>query len=207
MEQLEKYYGKRVMLFIDEYDIPFIESYIGGFYDEVGKNLFLIFHNALKTFDSLQYAMLSGTFMVLKEESSFSGLNNIITFGVNINIYGEYFGFSEEETKEILNYYGLKLDNKIKEMYGGYNINELMIYNSGSLVNYINNKKLIPYWKDPSANKMIRNAIEKNKHDFFQKFEKLINQGYLNTRIKLEMSFTNCLYRRIYGVCLLTPDI
>ena len=74
-------------------------------------------------------------------------------------------------------------------MYGGYNINELMIYNSGSLVNYINNKKLIPYWKDPSANKMIRNAIEKNKHVFFQKFEKLINQGYLNTRIKLEMSF------------------
>ena len=104
IEQLEKYYGKRVMLFIDEYDIPFIESYIGGFYDEVGKNLFLIFHNALKTSDSLQYAMLSGTFMVLKEESSFSGLNNIITFGVNSNIYGEYFGFSEEKTKEILNY-------------------------------------------------------------------------------------------------------
>ena len=101
MERMEDYYGKEVMVFIDEYDTPFVEAHTGGFYDEVRGGLAGLLHNSLKTSTSLKYAMLTGIQRVAKE-NIFSDLNNLDVYTVIDNDYSEYFGFSIEETKELL---------------------------------------------------------------------------------------------------------
>ena len=128
MRILEKYYGREVMLFIDEYDIPFIEAYTGGFYDELCRGLSTMLHNALKTSNSLQYAMLTGIQRVAKE-NLFSDLNNLKVCTVGDEHYSQYFGFDENETKVLLEYYGLSLDEKVKSMYDGYRFGSMEIYN------------------------------------------------------------------------------
>ncbi|WP_296875441.1 AAA family ATPase, partial [Thomasclavelia sp.] len=198
MTMLEKYYGKRVMVFIDEYDTPFIEAHVGKFYDEIRNGLASILHNALKTSDSIEYAMLTGIQRVAKE-NIFSDLNNPVVCTVNDKRYSQYFGFSEDEVKELLSYYGLELNGQVKEMYDGYHIGDNEIYNPWSLINYADAKKLRPYWVNTSANNMIRYALEKAKHDFFKEYEELIEKGYLDTWVVLETSFyevstTPCLW-------------
>ncbi|MFQ6792617.1 MAG: AAA family ATPase [Thomasclavelia sp.] len=198
MTMLEKYYGKRVMVFIDEYDTPFIEGHVGKFYDEIRSGLASILHNALKTSDSIEYAMLTGIQRVAKE-NIFSDLNNPVVCTVNDKRYSQYFGFNEDEVKELLSYYGLELNEQVKEMYDGYHIGDNEIYNPWSLINYADAKKLRPYWVNTSANNMIRYALEKAKHDFFNEYEELIEKGYLDTWVVLETSFyevstTPCLW-------------
>lgn len=95
MERMEDYYGKEVMVFIDEYDTPFVEAHTGGFYDEVRGGPAGLFHNSLKTSTSLKYAMLTGIQRVAKE-NIFSDLNNLDVYTVIDNDYSEYFGFSIE---------------------------------------------------------------------------------------------------------------
>ncbi|MFQ6792935.1 MAG: AAA family ATPase [Thomasclavelia sp.] len=198
MEQLEKYYHKRVMVFIDEYDTPFIEAHVGKFYDEIRNDLALMLHNALKTSDSIEYAMLTGIQRVAKE-NIFSDLNNPLVCTVTEESYSQYFGFNEDEVKELLSYYGLELNEQVKEMYDGYHIGDNEIYNPWSLINYAKSRKLEPYWVNTSANNMIRYALEKAKHDFFKEYEELIEKGYLDTWVVLETSFyevstTPCLW-------------
>ncbi|WP_296878672.1 AAA family ATPase [Thomasclavelia sp.] len=198
MKILEKYYGKRVMVFIDEYDTPFIEGHVGKFYDEIRSGLASMLHNALKTSNSLEYALLTGIQRVAKE-NIFSDLNNPVVCTVNDKRYSQYFGFNEDEVKELLSYYGLELNEQVKEMYDGYHIGDNEIYNPWSLINYADAKKLRPYWVNTSANNMIRYALEKAKHDFFKEYEELIEKGYLDTWVVLETSFyevstTPCLW-------------
>ena len=188
MDQLYKYYGKRVMVFIDEYDTPFIEAHVNGCYEEIKGELSLMLHNALKTSNSLQYAMMTGIQRVAKE-NIFSGLNNVKVRTVKDKQYGQYFGFTEEETKELLEYYGLDLYDGVKQMYDGYNIGEVEIYNPWSIVNYIDNKKLRPYWVNTSANVMIKQAMKQSDTSFQRGYEQLIEQGYLQTTLKMETSF------------------
>ena len=188
MDQLYKYYGKRVMVFIDEYDTPFIEAHVNGCYEEIRGELSLMLHNALKTSDSLEYAMLTGIQRVAKE-NIFSGLNNLKVCTVIDEHYAKYFGFTEEETKELLEYYGLDLYDGVKQMYDGYNIGEVEIYNPWSIVNYIDNKKLRPYWVNTSANVMIKQAMKQSDTSFQRGYEQLIEQGYLQTTLKMETSF------------------
>ena len=188
MDQLYKYYGKRVMVFIDEYDTPFIEAHVNGCYEEIKGELSLMLHNALKTSNSLQYAMMTGIQRVAKE-NIFSGLNNVKVRTVKDKQYGQYFGFTEEETKELLEYYGLDLYDGVKQMYDGYNIGEVEIYNPWSIVNYIDNKKLRPYWVNTSANVMIKQAMKQSDISFQRGYEQLIEQGYLQTTLKMETSF------------------
>ena len=95
MARMEDYYGKEVMVFIDEYDTPFVEAHIGGFYDEVRGGLAGLLHNSLKTSTSLKYAMLTGIQRMAKE-NIFSDLNNLDVYTVIDNDYSEYFGFSIE---------------------------------------------------------------------------------------------------------------
>ena len=118
MKQLEKHHGKKVMVFIDEYDTPFIEAHVNGFYEEIRGGLSSLLHNALKASTSLQYAMLTGIQRVAKE-NIFSDLNNLVVCTVKDQEYAQYFGFTEAETKAALEYYGLKLDEEVKAMYDG----------------------------------------------------------------------------------------
>ena len=188
MERMEDYYGKEVMVFIDEYDTPFVEAHTGGFYDEVRGGLAGLLHNSLKTSTSLKYAMLTEIQRVAKE-NIFSDLNNLDVYTVIDNDYGEYFGFSIEETKELLEYYDLELDEEVKEMYDGYKMGDKEIYNPWSILNYARRKVLVPYWVNTSANTMLKQAIEKADYDFKKQYEKLIKNNYLETRVVLQTSF------------------
>ena len=158
MARMEDYYGKEVMVFIDEYDTPFVEAHTGGFYDEVRGGLAGLLHNSLKTPTSLKYAMFTGIQRVAKE-NIFSDLNNLDVYTVIDNDYSEYFGFSIEETKELLEYYDLELDEEVKEMYDGYKMGDKEIYNPWSILNYARRKVLVPYWVNTSANTMLKQAI------------------------------------------------
>ena len=188
MEKMEDYYEKEVMVFIDEYDTPFVEAHTGGFYDEVRGGLAGLLHNSLKTSTSLKYAMLTGIQRVAKE-NIFSDLNNIVVCDVTKKEYASYFGFDNEETKELLEYYGLALNDKVKEMYDGYKMGDTEIYNPWSILNYINEKELIPYWVNTSANTMLKQAIEKANRDFKEEYDNLITNNYLETTVNLQTSF------------------
>ena len=188
MERMEDYYGKEVMVFIDEYDTPFVEAHTGWFYDEVRRGLAGLLHNSLKTSTSLKYAMLTGIQRVAKE-NIFSDLNNLDVYTVIDNDYSEYFGFSIEETKELLEYYDLELNDEVKEMYDGYKMGDKEIYNPWSILNYARRKVLVPYWVNTSANTMLKQAIEKADYDFKKQYEKLIKNNYLETRVVLQTSF------------------
>ena len=188
MERMEDYYGKEVMVFIDEYDTPFVEAHTGWFYDEVRRGLAGLLHNSLKTSTSLKYAMLTGIQRVAKE-NIFSDLNNLDVYTVIDNDYSEYFGFSIEETKELLEYYDLELNDEVKEMYDGYKMGDKEIYNPWFILNYARRKVLVPYWVNTSANTMLKQAIEKADYDFKKQYEKLIKNNYLETRVVLQTSF------------------
>ena len=188
MERLKSYYGKDVMVFIDEYDTPFVEAHVNGFYEEVRGGLAALLHNSLKTSNCLKYAMLTGIQRVAKE-NIFSDLNNLVVYTVKDKEYGEYFGFSVEETKELLEYYQLELDDKVKDMYDGYKMGDAEIYNPWSILNYTSRKQLIPYWVNTSTNTMLKQAISSAKNDFKEQYEELIQNGYLETELNLQTSF------------------
>ena len=188
MEKMEEYYEKEVMVFIDEYDTPFVEAHTGGFYDEVRGGLAGLLHNSLKTSTSLKYAMLTGIQRVAKE-NIFSDLNNIVVCDVTKKEYASYFGFDNKETKELLEYYSLELNDEVKKMYDGYKMGNTEIYNPWSILNYVNEKELIPYWVNTSANTMLKQAIEKANYDFKDEYNKLITNNHLETTVVLQTSF------------------
>ena len=188
IEKLEKHHGKKVMVFIDEYDTPFIEAHVNGFYDEVRSGLSSLLHNALKASTSLQHAMLTGIQRVAKE-NIFSDLNNLVVCTVTDKRYAQYFGFTEAEAKAVLEYYGLKLDEEVKAMYDGYHFGKEEIYNPWSILNYADTGELAPYWVNTSSNKMIRKAMEGRDLTFSRGYEELIEKGKLETLVRMETSF------------------
>lgn len=188
MERLEKYYHKKVMVFIDEYDTPFIEAHVGGYYEELRGGLSSLLHNALKTSTSLHYAMMTGIQRVAKE-NIFSDLNNLVVCTVKDPEYSQYFGFTEEETKQTLEYYDLSLNDEVKSMYDGYHFGEHDIYNPWSILNYASRKVLEPYWVNTSSNTMIKKAISSSDEAFERGYEELVRNGKLETTVKMDTSF------------------
>lgn len=188
MERLEKYYHKKVMVFIDEYDTPFIEAHVGGYYEELRAGLSSLLHNALKTSTSLHYAMMTGIQRVGKE-NIFSDLNNLVVCTVKDPEYSQYFGFTEEETKQTLEYYDLSLNDEVKSMYDGYHFGEHDVYNPWSILNYASRKVLEPYWVNTSSNTMIKKAISSSDEAFERGYEELIRNGELETTVKMDTSF------------------
>ena len=191
MKMLKKYYQKDVMVFIDEYDTPFIEAKVGGFYEKVKDDLVALLRTALKSSDDLQYAYLTGIQRVAKE-NVFSDLNNIKVFTVANQEYAEYFGFTVEETKELLKYYGLELTDEVKDMYDGYKIGNYDICNPWSIMKYASNRVLDFYWVNTSAVKMIKNAfmhLDKTNNYFESKYDELIMNGKVTTKVSLNTSF------------------
>ena len=188
MDKLKDYYHKEVMVFIDEYDTPFIEAHTKGFYEEVRGGLSGLLHNSLKTSNSLKYAFITGIQRVAKE-NIFSDLNNLVVCDVTDQRYASYFGFDNDETRELLEYYGLELNNKVKEMYDGYHIGNGDIYNPWSLLNYVDTKELTSYWVNTSANSMIKTALKQASYTFKNQYDKLIKDGKLDTYVSMQTSF------------------
>lgn len=188
MRRLKKYYGKDVVLFIDEYDTPFIEAKTGNFYQEIKGSLATLLRSSLKNSDDLKYAMLIGIQRVAKE-NIFSDLNNLVVCDVTDQRYASYFGFTNNETQELLEYYGLELNDEVKKMYDGYHIGNQDIYNPWSLLNYADTQKLISFWVNTSANSMIKNALKQADYTFKNQYDKLIKESKLDTYVSMQTSF------------------
>lgn len=185
---LYEYFGKPVIMLIDEYDTPFIEAHNYGFYDEVHRPFSTLLSTALKGNSYLNKALLTGIQRIAKE-NIFSGLNNLSVYGVDKKPYGQYFGLIESEAKDLLAYYDLQLTNEVKEMYDGYRIGEHEIYNPWSISKYANEKELTSYWVNTASNTMIKNLMNHSTKYFKDDYETLIKEGSMNVHTNLETSY------------------
>lgn len=176
-------------------DTPFIEAHTQGFYDKLRNALASMLHTSLKTSNDLQYAMLTGIQRVAKENtpkagrSLFSDLNNLSVCTVNDSPYTQYFGFTEVEVKTALQTYAIPFTQELKQMYDGYNMGGIDIYNPWSVINYLDRKQLIPYWVNTSSNKMIKAAMRACDKTFKEGYEELIERGTVTALVNYEASF------------------
>ena len=153
---LNKYYSKKVIILIDEYDAPIINAFNNGYYNEA-INFFQVFYSsALKTNDSLKYGILTGITRIIKE-GIFSGLNNLKVD----TIYAKYFGILENEVIEMLDYF--KIEYKMEEVrtwYNGYIFGDSKVYNPWSIVNFVDNQEIKAYWANISGNTLLENMMD-----------------------------------------------
>ena len=170
---LERYHHKKTMILVDEYDIAIQSGYQNGFYDNIVNLLYSMLDSSLKGNDSLQMGVMTG---VLKVQNAdiFGGLNNLDMCDLMTKNYNDAFGFTEEETKELLEYYGLELTNEVKAMYGGYNFSGASIYNPWSILNYASKKVLESYWMNTSGNVLIKKMLGEISESDKVVIEKLI---------------------------------
>jgi len=162
-----KYYGKKVIILIDEYDAPIINAFDKGYYNEA-INFFQVFYSsALKTNDSLKYGILTGITRIIKE-GIFSGLNNLYVNTILSKNYSEYFGLLESEVIEMLDYFQMKYKTKeVKDWYNGYRFGDKEIYNPWSIINYIKEKELKAYWANVSGNTLLENMLDQAGEDVY----------------------------------------
>ena len=170
---LYRYYNKKVIILIDEYDVPVQQGYLKEFYDDIVSFIREVFSNTLKGNIYIEFAIMTGVLRVSKE-SLFSDLNNVKVYSIIDEYYNESFGFTEVETKELLEYYNLKLNEDVKNMYDGYNFNGTEIYNPWSILNYAFDKKLEPFWVNTSGNELIINSIKNSSENIKVVVEKLL---------------------------------
>lgn len=189
-QKLYEYYQKKVIVLIDEYDTPFLEAKTNGYYDEIHDSLSTLLSSVLKDNIYLEKAMLTGIQRVVKE-NIFSDLNNITVCSVIDDKFSEYFGFTKEETEELLEYYDLQLNDDVRMMYDGYRIGNHDMYNPWSIINYASTKRLDKYWVNTGSNKMIRSSIKMiiDKEMFQHEYDQLMFNGELITTLDLTTSF------------------
>ena len=181
-----KYYGKKVIILIDEYDAPIINAFDKGYYNEA-INFFQVFYSsALKTNDSLKYGILTGITRIIKE-GIFSGLNNLKVDTILNKKYSEYFGLLESEVIKMLDYFEMKYKiEEVKEWYNGYIFGDKRIYNPWSIINYIDNGEIKAYWANVSGNTLLENMLDQAGEDVYtdlkrftdgESIEKYISDG------------------------------
>lgn len=175
---LYKYYNKKVIILIDEYDVPIQQGYLNNFYNDIVSFIREVFSSSLKGNEYLEMSIMTGVLRISKE-SLFSDLNNVKVYSIISKEYNEYFGFTTNETKELLEYYGLELNEEVKNMYDGYNFNGVDIYNPWSILNYADEKELVPFWINTSGNELIMNLIRNTNDNIKITIEKLIQKEEL----------------------------
>lgn len=176
MEYLFRYHNKKIMLFIDEYDVPIQEGYIRSYYDKIIAFERNLLSEALKDNNNLQKAMITGILKVAKE-SIFSGLNNLSAGSITGYEFSDRFGFTESDIEEILKYFNVEQEVKaIKEWYNGYIFGNSTIYNPWSIVNYIEKplEGLKPHWINTSSNDLIKRLLSRSDEDVKKELEALI---------------------------------
>ena len=182
------YYGKRPIVLIDEYDHPLIKAHVRGFRDEFSTLYGSFLGEALKGNQYLEQALVTGIQRVVKE-SVFSELNNFVVYTVLSKHYSPHFGLTEEETRQILTYYGMELSQEVRLYYDGYIFSDLNMYNPWSILYYLDEGELKPYWINTSTNALIKQSIQNAERDFMDAFEKLILDGEVEVSVNLEASF------------------
>ena len=190
---MEKYWKQKVILLIDEYDVPIQNGYLNNFYNEIVTFIKTLFNNGLKTNDSIKFAIMTGVLRVSKE-SIFSDLNNVKIYSLLDEHYGEYFGFTESETKELLQYYGLDLTENVKKMYDGYIFGNTEIYNPWSMINYASDKKLWSYWVNTSGDELLKNIFDKTESETSGMVEKLLLGKSINCKYNEKITFLDLNY-------------
>ena len=192
---LHKYYGQKTILLIDEYDVPLDYAYRSGYYDDMVGLIRALFGAAFKTNDSLEFAVLTGCLRISKE-SIFTGLNNFKVYTIKDVRYKEYFGFTDAEVKQMLEYYGFSGQyNAIKEWYDGYLFGNLGIYCPWDVINYCGDLRdgsvTEPqnYWVNTSSNDIVRKFIDGADATTKDEIEQLINGGHIKKQIRQELTY------------------
>jgi hypothetical protein len=182
MGYMNKHYGRKVMLFIDEYDVPIQEGYLRGYYNEMIALIRNLLTAALKDNPYVEKSLITGILRVAKE-SIFSGLNNLKVYSILSFRFSDKFGFTEEEMKELIEYYNLKdSTEQIKNWYNGYIFGGKVIYNPWSVLNYIDNNEegFMPYWINSSSNDLIKRLLLKGDKEIKLDLEYLLQGKSIN---------------------------
>ena len=192
---LQKHYGQDVIMLIDEYDVPLDYAYRSGYYDAMVELIRVLFGNAFKTNDSLKFAVLTGCLRISRE-SIFTGLNNFKVYTVKDVRYKEYFGFTDAEVRQMLEYYGFSGQyDSVKEWYDGYMFGNLGIYCPWDVINYCGDLRdgsvTEPqnYWVNTSSNDIIRRFLSKADTAARDEIELLINGGHVKKMMHQELTY------------------
>lgn len=208
---LYTYYQQKVIVLIDEYDVPLQAAYQNNYYEEMVEFLRSVFSSALKTNDALEKGVMTGCLRISKE-SIFTGLNNFTAYSVLNNISSESFGFTELEVKQLLKDYNLseKMD-EVKEWYDGYQFGNKEIYNPWSTLMYVKNItqdvsfKPISFWANTSGNDIVVKYIQNGDKKLRKEFDVLMNGQSLIKYIKPELTYREMdNINNIYSFLLLT---
>ena len=197
-ELLEKHYGSKVIVLIDEYDVPLAKANENGYYDEMVFLIRNLFENALKTNSSLKFAVLTGCLRIAKE-SIFTGLNNFKVYSITDKSFDETFGFTDAEVKELLRYYGQeKYYETVKEWYDGYRFGNVDVYCPWDVINFCSDHLADPglepknYWANTSGNSVISHFIDsvgKPQKLTRMELEQLVNGGIVQKEINSELTY------------------
>ena len=197
-ELLEKHYGSKVIVLIDEYDVPLAKANENGYYDEMVFLIRNLFENALKTNSSLKFAVLTGCLRIAKE-SIFTGLNNFKAYSITDKSFDETFGFTDAEVKELLRYYGQeKYYETVKEWYDGYRFGNVDVYCPWDVINFCSDHLADPglepknYWANTSGNSVISHFIDsvgKPQKLTRMELEQLVNGGIVQKEINSELTY------------------
>lgn len=197
-ELLEKHYGSKVIVLIDEYDVPLAKANENGYYDEMVLLIRNLFENALKTNNSLKFAVLTGCLRIAKE-SIFTGLNNFKDYSITDKSFDETFGFTDAEVRELLRYYGQeKYYETVKEWYDGYRFGNVDVYCPWDVINFCSDHLADPglepknYWANTSGNSVISHFIDsvgKPQKLTRMELEQLVNGGIVQKEINSELTY------------------
>ncbi len=187
---LSHYYGKKVLILLDEYDTPMQEAYLAGFWEELVAFIRSLLNAAFKTNPYMERAIMTGITRVSKE-SVFSDLNNLEVVTATSRKYEDAFGFTQEEVLHALEAFGLTGQKEaVKQWYDGFKFGDLdCIYNPWSVINFLSQREIAPYWVNTSSNKMVGELIRAGSREMKEDFEVLMQGGIIETVIHEEIVF------------------
>ncbi|BBM57925.1 hypothetical protein JMUB4039_1907 [Leptotrichia trevisanii] len=188
---LYDYYGKKkVVVLIDEYDTPIIQSYQAGYYKKAISFFKRFYGEALKDNEYLQFGIMTGILRIAKE-GIFSGLNNLKVNTIFSEKYSEFFGLTENEVIRAVKYYELEYElEEVKKWYDGYQFGDSEIYNPWSIINFLSAGQLRPYWIGVSGNKLIDEMLDEGNKEIFDDLGKLFNKEKIYKEINDYSEFT-----------------
>lgn len=187
---LEKFYHKKVIVLLDEYDTPMQEAYVGGYWEDIMALFRSLFNSTFKTNPYLECGLLTGITRVSKE-SVFSDLNNLDVVTTTSDKYAACFGFAEEEVFAALEEFGLSdMREQVKAWYDGFTFGKLKdIYNPWSITQFLDKKNIGPYWANTSSNGLINHLVQTGSGELKQSMEQLLKGGALETELEEEIVY------------------
>ena len=190
LRYLYEYHNKKVVVLIDEYDTPIVSGYNNGYKKEVLDLYRSLYSTVLKSNAHLQFSVMTGILRIAKE-GIFSGLNNLKVNSIFSEKYSEYYGMTEEEVLEGLKYYNLEYEiNDVKDWYDGYQFGNIEVYNPWSIINFLDNGKLKPYWQGTAGNETINELLDRGNRELFDDLEKLFRKETVYKKIRDFTEFT-----------------